>query len=186
MKEEKKALRRELIAARRQMPETERIENDRAIAELFLSLPEYKKADILLLYASYGEEIDTKKIAEAAELDGKRLAFPLCGKEGTMTFHFCRPDELSAGYKGIPEPPATSPHYGGERALCIVPALAIDESGFRLGYGGGFYDRFLKDFDGVTVGFVRDGFYFEGLPREEFDLPIDITVKRSEVKYNEI
>ena len=58
--------------------------------------------------------------------------------------------------------------------------------GFRLGYGGGFYDRFLKDFDGVTVGFVRDGFYFEGLPREEFDLPIDITVKRSEVKYNEI
>ena len=127
MKEEKKALRRELIAARRQMPETERIENDRAIAELFLSLPEYKKADILLLYASYGEEIDTKKIAEVAELDGKRLAFPLCGKEGTMTFHFCRPDELSAGYKGIPEPPATSPHYGGERAHCIVPALAIDK-----------------------------------------------------------
>ena len=186
MKEQKKALRRELIAARREMTEAERAECDKKITRALLSLPEYKNADTLLIYASYGEEIDTQAIAKAALADGKRLAFPRCEAGGVMNFYYCLPKKLVSGYKNIPEPPTGAPIFTkSERALCIVPALAVDREGFRLGYGGGFYDRFLAGFDGISVGLVRSIFYFEALPREDFDLPLDITVNGNEVIYNE-
>ena len=186
MKEQKKALRRELIAARREMTEAERAECDEKITRTLLSLPEYKNADTLLVYASYGEEIDTRAIAKAALADKKRLAFPRCEAGGVMNFYYCRPEDLVSGYKNIPEPPESAPMLEkSKRSLCIVPALAVDRDGFRLGYGGGFYDRFLAGFDGIAVGLVRSGFYFDSLPREGFDLPLDITVKENEVIHNE-
>ena len=186
MKEAKKALRRELIAARRDMPEAIRSECDKKIAIALLSLPEYKNSDTLLIYASYGEEIDTKAIITAAQADGKRIAFPRCEAGGVMKFYYSRPEELASGYKNIHEPAESAPLFcGSERALCIVPALAIDKDGFRIGYGGGFYDRFLADFNGISVGLARGMFYFDKIVREEFDLALDITVTENGVIRNE-
>ena len=186
MKEQKKLLRRELLAARRAITESERNAADIKLAELFLSLDEYKRADTVLLYASYAEEIDTYRIARAALADGKRIAYPRCNPDRTMDFYICRPDELTAGFKGIPEPPQSAERFiKSDRAVCLLPALAVDRRGFRLGYGGGFYDRFLTDFRGTTVVPVRDGSLFDSLPREEFDIPASITVTQKEVIYNE-
>jgi 5-formyltetrahydrofolate cyclo-ligase len=187
MREKKKVLRRELIAARREIPELQRAECDEKIARTLLSLPEYTASDTLLIYASYGEEIDTAAITKAALADGKRLAFPRCGANGIMKFYYSEPDALVPGYKNIPEPPEGAPLFTkGEHALCIVPALAIDREGFRIGYGGGFYDRFLAGFSGISVGLVRNEFFFDQIPREEFDLALNITISENGVIYNEI
>ncbi len=186
MKDQKKALRRELLELRRAMTASERTSADQKIANLFLSLDEYKNADTLLLYASYGEEIDTFGIARKALADGKSIAYPRCNPDHTMDFCICREGELTAGFKNIPEPPKNAPLFQkGGRAICIVPGLIFDRRGFRIGYGGGFYDRFLADFTGISVGLVRDRFFVDSLPREEFDLPVNIMVTQNEVIYNE-
>ena len=189
MKEQKRALRRELIARRRAMDKKSREEADALIAERVLSLPEYKNADILLLYASYGEETETYKIARAAEKEGKRTAYPLCKENGKMDFLFCKREELLPGFRGIPEPPSGAPRFDVGAAdptvLCIVPALAADKDGFRLGYGGGFYDRFLADFAGISAVTVKSAFLFDRLAREPFDLCCGLTVTEKEVIHNE-
>lgn len=181
MKEEKKALRRQLLDRRAAMTVSERQLADRAIAERFLALPEYAAAETLLLYASYGCEVDTYVIARAALRDGKRVAYPLCDAEShTMRFLICPPDGLRPGYRGIPEPPEDAPDAElCSSVICVLPGLAFDREGHRLGYGGGFYDRFLEDFRGATVGLARC--LADSLPAEPRDIPCRITVTEKEV-----
>ncbi|MBE6599732.1 MAG: 5-formyltetrahydrofolate cyclo-ligase [Ruminococcaceae bacterium] len=178
MKLAKSLLRRELLEKRRALAEKRSI--DLKIFENLISLPEYKTADLILLYCSYGDEVDTQELAQRAAFDRKRIAFPRCligGGEKSMDFYECSPGELVAGYRGIPEPPIGAPRaHCDKNTLCIVPALAYDEKKNRLGYGGGFYDRYLEDFEGTTVGLCRADFLFKSLPREEFDLPVDIVI----------
>lgn len=181
MKEEKRALRRRFLNLRAAMTEGERQDCDRAIAERFLALPEYAAAETLLLYASYGCEVDTYAIARAAIRDGKSVAYPLCDAAShTMRFLICPPDGLVPGYRGIPEPPDGSHEVClCKSAVCVLPGLAFDREGHRLGYGGGFYDRFLEEFRGVTVGLAR--FVADSLPAESHDIPCQITVTEKEV-----
>ena len=182
MKDEKKALRREFLARRRAILECEKEISDREIARLLFSLAEYKKADCILLYASLFDEVSTNEIARRALLDGKATAFPRCNSDHTMDFLFCSRDELTPGFHGIPEPPRNAPHFkNSENVLCIVPGLVFDRHGYRIGYGGGFYDRFLEDFKGIAVALVRSDFLIESVPREEFDLPCDIIITEKEV-----
>ena len=181
MNEEKKALRRQLLDRRAAMTASERQLADRAIAERFLALPEYSAAETLLLYASYGGEVDTYAIARAALRDGKMVAYPLCDADThTMRFLICPPEGLRPGYRGIPEPPEGAPcaELCGS-VICVLPGLAFDREGHRLGYGGGFYDRFLENFRGVTVGLVRH--LTDSLPTEPHDIPCRITVTEKEV-----
>ena len=94
-----------------------------------------------------------------------------------MDFYECSQGELVAGYRGIPEPPIGAPRARcDENTLCIVPALAYDAKKNRIGYGGGFYDRYLENFEGIAVGLCRADFLFESLPCEDFDLPVDIVI----------
>ena len=182
MKDEKKALRREFLARRRAILESEKQSVDREIARCFFLLDEYKNADSILLYASLADEVSTNGIARRAALDGKPTAFPRCNPDHTMDFLFCSREALIPGFHGIPEPPRNAPSFDGdENAICIVPGLVFDRHGYRVGYGGGFYDRFLKDFKGITVGLVRSDFLIESVPREEFDLPCDIIITEKEV-----
>ena len=178
MKLAKSLLRRELLKKRQAPAEKQSI--DLKILENLISLPEYKSADLILLYCSYGDEVDTQELARRAAFDRKRIAFPRCmidGGEKSMDFYECSPGELVAGYRGIPEPPIGAPRARcDEKTLCIVPALAYDVNKNRLGYGGGFYDRYLENFGGITVGLCRSDFLFESLPREKFDLPVNIVI----------
>ncbi len=182
MKDEKKALRREFLARRKALSESEKENADRKIAGRLFELDEYKKAGCILLYASLADEISTNVIAHRAALEGKPTAFPRCNPDHTMDFLFCSRDDLIPGFHDIPEPPQDMPRFSScENALCIVPGLVFDRRGFRIGYGGGFYDRFLKDFKGITVGLVRADFLIDSVPREEFDLTCDIIITEKEV-----
>ncbi len=184
MREAKKVLRRELLARRAGLDEKYKKEVDAAIAERLSSLPEWQSAELILLYCSYGDEVDTGELARRAISEGKCIAYPRCelGEEKTMDFYECSREELIEGYKNIPEPPSRAPRVQAcKNTLCIVPALAFDKEKNRLGYGGGFYDRYLAGFDGITVGLCRGEFLFDELPREVHDLPIKIIITEGEI-----
>ena len=99
-----------------------------------------------------------------------------------MTFHFVSDlSELTTGNYGIPEPPAENPCYSGESALCVVPALSYDRLGHRIGYGGGYYDRFLSTFTGESCGFVYRELLAPALPREPHDMAVSYIITEKEV-----
>ena len=181
IREEKKNIRDRIKAERASIDLSEREPMDRAVCERFLSLASYRYADTLLLYAPIAGEIDVMPIARAALDDGKKVAFPLCDPgDRTMTFRYVRSEnDLAPSHYGIREPADTLPAYdpaSGELAVCIVPALAFDREGYRVGYGGGYYDRFLNLFGGSKVGLVYSRFVIDRAPRGRFDTAADAIV----------
>ena len=182
--EQKKALRKEFLKKRNAMSDKERADADASAFEIFLDLSCYKTADTILLYYPIKNEPNVLKIAERALKDKKRIAFPRCHKETRkMTFHTVTSlSELEEGAYGIPEPKESAKEVDRAcAALCVIPALAIDKDGFRLGYGGGYYDRFLDSFDGITASIVYSDLLVDELPADDHDWPVDIIITEKEV-----
>lgn len=139
------------------------------------ALQEYKGADTILLYFPTRSEPDISSLALAAWNDGKQVAFPISQTDALrLDFRLISSlDELYTGTYGIREPRADAPlALFTERTLCIVPALAIDEDGYRLGYGKGYYDRFLSSFPGSSAVAIHSSLICERLPRNDTDIPI--------------
>ena len=120
-------------------------EKDFKIAERVLSLEEVKNSRNILIYVSYGSETDTYSIIKRLLEEEKKVAVPRCLENGIMEFIYIKSlDELSAGAFGIPEPSGNIRAVINKNTVCIVPALSFSPDGTRLGYGGGYYDRFLE------------------------------------------
>ena len=136
---------------------------------------------MVFAYHSVGREVATAAILSAAQRLGKQVALPRCEKPGEMTFYLVKGEQdLTAGKYGIPEPAAhCAVAVATERSLCLVPGLAFDRRGYRIGYGGGYYDRFLASFPGASVGLVRQSFLCADLPKEPFDQAVDAVVSQS-------
>ena len=152
---------------------------DDSIAARLLSLDDIKNADTVLLYASFGSEVDTWKITGKLIEMQKNIAFPKCGKNGHMTFHVVSgSSDLIAGAYGIPEPDISLPSPDiTDRTVCIVPGLAFTENGSRLGYGGGFYDRFLEKYPAVTtLALAYEAVLTDKLPVESHDATVKYIV----------
>ena len=150
---------------------------DTAIVERIAASEVFQNASAVLLYAPVGSEINLLPLARIARERGKRIAFPRCDVEtNTMQFFYLEPNvRLSLGAYQIPEPPADAPLCEpDETALCILPALTFDLSGARLGYGKGYYDRFLATFPGVSVGAVYTTLLVRRVPTEPHDLPVSM------------
>lgn len=186
---EKAGLRARLLAERAALPEAVRERADAAIADQVAGLPEFAAADVVLTYLSFGPEVDTRALIRRAWDAGKRVALPCC-VPGTRAMEWYAVDTLEglvACRFGMEEPvpdPArlVDPAAVGPRALALVPGLAFDARGFRIGYGGGFYDRFLATFAGVSAGLVRDEALLPELPGlEAHDAPVDLVIAESRV-----
>ena len=150
---------------------------------LFLT-EEFKKADVLLLYFPIKNEINVLPIAERALSLGRRIAFPIADtRSHTLDFRFVDTlGELREGAYKIAEPQESAPvACFSKNTVCILPALAFDTKGYRLGYGKGFYDRFLADFCGTSVGLVMDGFLCSSLPTNNTDVAADIIITETGV-----
>jgi 5-formyltetrahydrofolate cyclo-ligase len=182
----KKELRAAFKAARADMNEQERAARSREICTQILQSPLYADASCVLLYAATDEEIDLGAVAKDAWEKGKTVAYPRCeDREGRMTFYTVQsPEQLVSGSFGILEPHKDCPPWQsvGE-AFCIVPALAVDAYGNRLGYGKGYYDRFLAGFEGVTACAVYEQCFAPELPREGHDLPVMRIIDRKGVRH---
>lgn len=169
--EKKAPLRRELLARRDALPGRE--ERSRAIQRQVLALPEYRRARRLLLYLSQGSEVDTWPLLDRALAQGRAVYAPRClDGQGNMAFYrvFSRED-LAPGRFGLlePIPGRCPPLERGQGDLCLVPGLAFDREGYRLGYGKGYYDCFLAAQPVRTVGLCFEALLLPRLPRGPFD-----------------
>lgn len=149
--------------------------SDDIIISRVLTLEKIVNADTVLLYASFGSEVNTWNLAEILMYKNIQTAFPICGKNGTMTFHIVKSlGQLNDGKYGISEPDISLPKPEiTQQTVCIVPGLAFTVNGERLGYGGGYYDRFLlKHPEIYTVGLVYEQCIAETLPLEKHDIKV--------------
>ncbi len=180
----KRELRESAKAARAAMPPADKAAADKALCERLLALPQIRTAGTVLTYVSQPQEADTRALIAALLAAGKTVAAPRCADAmGEMQFFVIRSfDELAPGAFGLTEPTLDCPPaYPGADSVCLVPALLFDENGYRLGYGGGYYDRFLAGYGGKTVGLCYDGEVVPELPRGAFDRPVDAVVTPSAV-----
>ncbi len=182
----KREIRAAVISQRDSLDPEIRRDLDRRIIDRFTGLVTYRFASLLLLYCPAGSEIDVLPLEEIALADGKSVAYPRCGPDRTMTFHKVGSHtELEAGSYGLMEPPVSAPavdisEYGG--AAVIIPALCWDSFYYRIGYGGGYYDRWLPGFTGTKVGFCYSSFMRASLPVGRYDCVCDIIVTEKGVK----
>ena len=185
---DKNTLRRRYTGVRDSLTPEDRATAETALYESLFSLPVWREASVVCGYISVRGELDTAPILRRAAFEGKTVALPVTitdASEGRMIFRALPDgnfDRLIPARFGIPEPdercPAVSPaDLSG--ALILVPALAFDREGYRLGYGGGYYDRFLqglleKNIPVTMVGLAFSACVTESLPRNPYDIPVQI------------
>lgn len=178
-KAQKTHLRKTHLAARKALPPEEKQRLDRAVFTRFTALSQYKAAKTLLCYVSSAIEVDTRAILQHALQAGKTVAVPRCIPGTTeMEFHMITSlSVLSPGAYGILEPPQDTPLCTAlSDALCVVPALCFDKHGYRVGYGKGYYDRFLARFSGETLGLIYEEDFVAAVPRDAFDRRVSCLV----------
>ena len=170
----KQELRKSIREQKRAMTEAQIQEKSRLLGQLFAASALYRNAKTIYGYMPYNQEVRTVPMLEQAIRDGKRVAIPKCyGDE--MRFIFMEDlSQVEKGYAGIPEPIEDAPIADDETALVLMPGLAFDPEGHRIGYGGGFYDKFLaKEPNHPTLALCYDFQMMEKLETEEFDIPVD-------------
>lgn len=169
----KDALRRQVRARRSQLGREEMERLGAALGHALCQMPCYRQARRVLLYCSLPLEIGTHQLMEQVWREGKTLYLPRC--EPGRSLSLCQVNgwqDLQPGAYGIDEPGPGCPVETPERMeLAVVPALACDGDGYRLGQGAGYYDRLLPRLVCPTVAFCQGEFLVDRLPRDEFDVP---------------
>ena len=160
----KTELRRRLMQNRRADPE-----KDKIILENLLTLKEFRQAELILTYVSTEKEIDTHELIKHCFKNNKTVAVPRTEAYDIRFYEINNFADLEAGYFGISEPIKTcKPAQITEKVFCVVPALACNKDGFRIGYGKGYYDKFLNEFYGKSAVLCYDDNIIE-LPLEAHD-----------------
>ncbi len=195
LKERKSALRKEVLQKRDSMPLDMRNRADLAMADRIIGHQWFYRADVLLVFVNYGSEISTVEIIMEALKKGKKVFVPKIEKARIISeelhaagesrckdiMHFYRItslDELAAGYKGIKEPSGNTEcfdynTYKNVRLLLLMPGVAFDRYGNRMGYGKGFYDRFLEDKEVLQTYSIAIGYAcqrVEDVPTDDYDI----------------
>src|SRR3989338_4363442 len=186
--DKKKSIRETVMKKRDSMTTDEVKAKSLAIAEKLMTTVEYQKADAVLFYAAKGNEVATRDMIETALEEGKRVLLPItntAAKEIEVSEITDYASDLKKGVFGIMEPKKkiAAGAVGGIDAV-IVPGVAFDREGHRLGYGHGYYDKLLHKLTGKNAGMVKIGLAYdcqmvEKLPRESHDHPMDMIVTES-------
>lgn len=170
----KQELRRAIRERKRAMTEEEIVERSNALAEKFYNTPAYQAASTIYGYLPYNQEVRTVPMLQRALDEGKRVAVPKVYGEEMRFIYLEDLTQVSRGYAGIPEPIADAPVAEDKQALVLMPGLAFDPQGHRIGYGGGFYDRFLaQEPHHPTLALCYEFQMQAHLDTEEFDIPVD-------------
>lgn len=184
----KDSLRKKNKDIRRKISKNKKLSMDFEIQQKVLSLNCYDQEDILFTYLSKEIEVDTLNIVKLAHLSNKKIAVPKCITETlNMEFYLIKSaEDLTLGafnvFEPIPEKCEQVKDFS--HGICIVPGLSFDSRGFRLGYGKGYYDRFLAKFKGTTVGLCYNCCTQVRLPHGRYDRPVDILVTDKYIRYH--
>ena len=183
--ERKGELRKRMRAERAALSKEDRAAVDARICERACAADQYRAAEVVLPYLSMGSEVETRGIIERAWADGKIVALPRCTGPREMRWFKVRDlSNLERSPIGVDEPAFDQ---SAEQLLCtgqimvaFVPGLAFDAKGYRLGYGGGFYDAFLSAFDGSSIGLCRRAQFVGDLSAygavDVHDLPVELVI----------
>jgi 5-formyltetrahydrofolate cyclo-ligase len=179
----KRELRKKMLAKRASEDPQSRTEADRKILKTLVSLPAYEKANTVFCYVSTEGETDTLTLIEDALRKGKRVCVPLCQSMGVMHAHeITGLHDLQSGKYDIPEPGPECPLIPPEEIdLNIVPCVCVNPNGYRLGYGGGFYDRWLEKTEAPSVLICRESLISDEVPLEPHDRRTDILITDASV-----
>ncbi len=181
----KDGIRKAVLSARNALSVEERRMKSSAIAERFLELEAFRSARAIMAYASFGSEVETKEIIDACFVAGKEVALPIVDRRGLLVGRIWESTELSPNAFGIPEPPREKSNLLDAKTidLIIVPGVAFDRLGRRIGYGGGYYDRFLGSVrpDAAKIALAFEIQIVDRVPVGERDSPVDVIVTESEV-----
>ena len=171
---DKKELRRSIRERKRAMTEEEIISRTEKLVVLFAQSEAYKNAKTSYGYLPYNQEVRTVPMLEQALKDGKKVAVPKVYGDEMKFLYLDDLTKVSKGYAGIPEPIANGPVADDETALVLMPGLAFDPQGHRIGYGGGFYDKFLAaEPNHPTLALCYEFQLLPELDTEEHDIPVD-------------
>ena len=174
---DKKELRRAIREKKRAMTLQEIEAKSAKLGELFSASEAYQNAKTIYGYLPYNQEVRTVAMLEQALRDGKRVAVPKCYGDEMRFIYLTDLSQVERGYAGIPEPIADGPEGDDETALVLMPGMAFDPQGHRIGYGGGFYDKFLaKEPNHPTLALCYDFQMLPHLETEEFDIPVDTVI----------
>ena len=134
----------------------------------------YQKAKVLFGYVGRDDEVNTSPVLRQALSEGKRVGVPLCAGPGVMEVREIESlEDLNPGFCGMKEPDRTCPLIRPDEIdLVLVPCLSCTRDGTRLGYGGGYYDRYLKKVRGTTLAIFRERLLSASLPVEPHDIPV--------------
>lgn len=188
--DEKKRLRHEILSIRNAMPKQERQGKSGQIMNTVYSMEVYRAADVILAYADYQSEVMTLALIENALIEGKKVFCPKVMGDDMDFYRINSLEELVPGYKGIREPVSGRDFLGGANAfgrpLALMPGVAFDKDCHRLGYGKGFYDRYMtrlseKGIDAYKLGLGYECQMVHEVPYEAHDIKLDMVVTENNV-----
>ena len=169
----KEDLRKKYLYFRRNIDVKDKLKYDKEIFDKIIYLKEYLDSSLVLIYVSLKDEVDTIKIIEYSLSIGKKVAVPKCIDE-KMEFHIINSlSELKEGYFGILEPINNNLVEDFENSICIVPGVCFDKDGNRVGYGGGYYDKFLKRYKGRKIGIIYKECICDKISIDKYDIKVD-------------
>lgn len=176
----KQELRKKYLQIRKSITPLVRKQKQTDIEEKFFSFDEFKNCKTLFCYVSVACEVDTHNIIKTALSLNKKVAVPKCtDSNGNMDFYYISSfDDLVLGMYDILEPDTGVCKKVSDlsHGLCIVPGACFDKKGYRVGYGKGYYDRFLEKFEGVSVGLCFGDCITEKIPFDDFDKAVDSVI----------
>lgn len=173
----KKELRQMIREKKRAMTAEEISRKSEALGQLFADTQAYRQAKTIYGYLPYNQEVRTVPMLERALRDGKRVAVPKVFGDEMKFLYLDDLTRVEKGYAGIPEPVDNGPEADDPSALVLMPGLVFDPQGHRIGYGGGFYDKFLcAEPTHPTVALCYDFQVLPQLETEEFDIPVDLVL----------
>lgn len=179
----KKIIRKEVLAKRNSFNEESIEAYSKVISDTVLSMDEFKKAKTVLLYSSFASEVKTDSLIDASLKDGKEVYLPRVEGEDMNFYHILSKEELVKGAWGILEPKKDKDKIfkDNKDALIILPLVGYDRSGNRIGYGKGYYDRFLAAHEtGIKIGIAFSLQECEIIP-EDTDIRLNMLVNENEI-----
>ena len=180
----KDEIRAAAIRGRRALSHEDITEKSSAISTRLM--PFLKKANTVMCYIAAFNEPRTADIIRQLYAAGKRIVVPV-SDASTCTIHpsyLSSPDRLKKGEYGIPEPLEYIPAEIEDIDISIIPGIAFDKSGMRIGFGMGYYDRFLSDFKGTKIGLCYELQLYDSIPHDSHDVPMDIIITEGSI-YND-
>ena len=151
----KSKLRKQVLQEMKAVPQKQKIAMDQALTERFLNHPVYHEAKVVATYLSFPHEFQTQELIDQVLKDGKKVLIPKTYPKGRMEFVVYDPQQLKKTSFGLLEPQGDLEVVDTSRIdLIHVPGLAFTREGYRIGYGGGYYDRYLEHFAGQTMSTI--------------------------------